>query len=104
MAKAKVPKKNGELKPEIVTQTPQIAASGNGNGSVEPILEKETLSTRKAVRRNSRASLIPSNVEEEVRQLAYLLSERRGFEPGHETEDWLAAEHEVRDRYHQPGA
>ena len=29
------------------------------------------------------------------------MSERRGFEPGHETEDWLAAEHEVRQRYHQ---
>jgi DUF2934 family protein len=24
---------------------------------------------------------------------AYLRAERRGFEPGHELEDWLAAEH-----------
>ncbi|MHB8476773.1 MAG: DUF2934 domain-containing protein [Steroidobacteraceae bacterium] len=27
---------------------------------------------------------------------AYYLAERRNFEPGHETEDWLAAESQVR--------
>jgi hypothetical protein len=26
---------------------------------------------------------------------AYLRAERRGFEPGHELEDWLAAEHAI---------
>lgn len=30
-----------------------------------------------------------------VREAAYLRAEARGFEPGHELEDWLAAEHEV---------
>ena len=30
-----------------------------------------------------------------IAQNAYLRAERRGFEPGHETEDWLAAEAEV---------
>lgn len=30
-----------------------------------------------------------------VRQLAYLRAQVRGFEPGHELEDWLAAEHDV---------
>jgi hypothetical protein len=56
------------------------------------------------VQTDARATLIPVNLDEEIRQLAYLLSERRGFEPGHETEDWLDAEREVRQRYHQPGA
>jgi hypothetical protein len=56
------------------------------------------------VRNESRANLFPINVDEEVRRLAYLLSERRGFEPGHETEDWLAAEREIRQRYHQQSA
>jgi hypothetical protein len=32
------------------------------------------------------------------------MAERRGFEPGHESEDWLAAEREVRQRYHQQSA
>jgi hypothetical protein len=30
-----------------------------------------------------------------IAESAYLRAERRGFEPGHETEDWLAAEVEV---------
>ena len=30
-----------------------------------------------------------------VREAAYLHARARGFEPGHELEDWLAAEHEV---------
>ncbi len=30
-----------------------------------------------------------------VRETAYLRAQARGFEPGHELEDWLAAEHEV---------
>jgi hypothetical protein len=28
-------------------------------------------------------------------EAAYYLAERRGFEPGHELEDWLAAEAEI---------
>jgi hypothetical protein len=32
------------------------------------------------------------------------MAERRGFEPGHEAEDWFAAEREVRQRYHQHSA
>jgi hypothetical protein len=30
-----------------------------------------------------------------IAEAAYYRAERRGFEPGHETEDWLAAEAEV---------
>lgn len=30
-----------------------------------------------------------------IAELAYYRAERRGFEPGHETEDWLSAEAEV---------
>jgi hypothetical protein len=53
------------------------------------------------VKTDARATVLPINLEEEIRRLAYLFSERRGFEPGHEAEDWLAAETEVRQRYHQ---
>ena len=55
------------------------------------------------------ASIIPIQVtgqdmepltNEQRRELvavaAYYLAERRNFEPGHETEDWLAAESQVR--------
>lgn len=30
-----------------------------------------------------------------IAEAAYFMAEHRGFEPGHETEDWLAAETEV---------
>jgi len=33
--------------------------------------------------------------EEMIRKAAYLLAERRGFCPGGELADWLAAEHQV---------
>ena len=33
--------------------------------------------------------------EDRIRQAAYAAAERRGFEPGHETDDWLAAEREI---------
>jgi hypothetical protein len=43
---------------------------------------------------------VPSFVGPETRaaliaEAAYFRAEKRGFEPGHETEDWLAAENEV---------
>ncbi|HUO17886.1 MAG TPA: DUF2934 domain-containing protein [Verrucomicrobiae bacterium] len=60
---------------------------GNGQGKIE-----------------ARGNVVPINLEDEIRRLAYLLSERRGFEPGHEREDWLAAEREVLQRYRQQSA
>jgi Protein of unknown function (DUF2934) len=33
-----------------------------------------------------------------IAERAYFKSEQRGFAPGHETEDWLAAEAEIRKR------
>jgi|SRR5271166_3300484 len=48
-----------------------------------------------------RGNVVPFNLENEIRKVAYLLSERRGFVPGHEREDWLAAEREVLQRYRQ---
>ena len=37
------------------------------------------------------------NIEEETRRRAYELFEARGGEDGHELEDWLRAEEEIRD-------
>lgn len=33
--------------------------------------------------------------ERRIRETAYFKAERRGFTPGHELEDWIAAEQEV---------
>ena len=34
-------------------------------------------------------------IEDEINEVAYYRSENRGFVPGHEMDDWLAAEKEV---------
>ena len=40
----------------------------------------------------------PETREQMIRKAAYLLAERRGFDPGHELEDWLLAEQQVDSR------
>ena len=52
--------------------------------------------TRK--RSDERDEKFPEGSEEDVRTRAYELYEARGREPGHEWEDWLQAEREVRSK------
>jgi hypothetical protein len=118
MAKPRVPRKGKEAdarQASTVTNTPPPVAevkpefaqpsSAAVFATPTPELKKPEVrpSTRKPeiVKSESRANLLPINLDEEVRRLAYLFSERRGFEAGHENEDWLNAEREVRQRYHQ---
>jgi Protein of unknown function (DUF2934) len=42
-----------------------------------------------------RAAVAAEDRRAMIAEAAYLRAERRGFAPGHETEDWLAAEAEV---------
>ena len=42
-----------------------------------------------------RANLTPEARRALIAETAYLRAEQRGFAPGHETDDWLAAESEV---------
>jgi hypothetical protein len=130
MAKPKSPnsKKSNDLKPTVsATSTPSPVPT-DGSTAAEataPAMETKNetktaatknttpinkMETRKTARKpeivktEPRTNLVPISLEEEIRQLAYLLSERRGFKSGHETEDWLAAENEVRQRYRQHSA
>jgi hypothetical protein len=127
MAKPRVPRKgkqpdvkdtaaftNTPLVSEVKIEQKEVdvvAASATEIGYQSPTNpEPKRTEAKKATRRpeivktEPRANLLPMNLEEEVRRLAYLFSERRGFESGHETEDWLNAEREVRQRYHQHSA
>jgi len=114
MAKPKTPRKKSNGNEPLPTDVTTAETSPeNGSASLMAEAPAETgnnemkstarKSTRKPeiVKTESRSNLVPINLEDEVRRLAYLMSERRGFVPGHETEDWLAAEHEIRERYHQ---
>ena len=63
---------------------------------VEKVTKRKTTRTRSKPGTNSRAETTPA-VDRRllIEREAYLRAERRGFEPGHELEDWLAAEHSV---------
>ncbi len=41
------------------------------------------------------ASVSEAERRQAIEQAAYYRAERRGFEPGHELEDWIAAEAQV---------
>lgn len=106
MAKPRVPKKTNGDAGVTAAEAVSTALPATEAAAAEPVIKETRKSLRKPtiVRTDGRPNIVPINVEEEIRRLAYLMSERRGFEPGHETEDWLAAEHEVRQRYHQHSA
>jgi DUF2934 family protein len=116
MAKSKFPKNSTEVKetfPTAPSSTPSFSDSaGIGVGLTEAPPTSAVSKTARTeprtparkpeiVKTEARANLVPINVEDEIRRLAYLLAERRGFEPGHEAEDWQTAEREVRQRYRQ---
>jgi hypothetical protein len=124
MARQKSAKKIETPNPPVAVTTPavpSIPAAHNNlqaeatpaiNPSVQPVaskpatLDAKTSDARKPeiVKKEGRANLVPINLDDEIRRLAYLLSERRGFAPGHEAEDWANAEREVLQRYHQQSA
>jgi hypothetical protein len=112
MVRPKSPNKNNNLAEGPLSATNAPASKTHSNAARTIISEVRTTEMKAAaspkktrkpeiVKTEMRSNLVPINVEEEVRRLAYLISERRGFEPGHETEDWLRAEREVLERYHQ---
>lgn len=73
MARAKTPR-NGNTRNKQVANTPAVGFE---------------------VRKGSS----PVDLEAEIRRRAYELYEQRGCAPGHEEEDWLVAEREIRARY-----
>jgi hypothetical protein len=115
MAKPRLPKKTNGVKEAILTPSSPLPTSEHNfvpEEAAAAVTETETnkTETRKPARKpeivktEPRANVVPINLEDEIRRFAYLLAERRGFEPGHEAEDWLVAEREIRQRYHQQSA
>jgi hypothetical protein len=112
MAKPRLPKKTSNDMPTTpileAASSEVVASETNGNGAAlngaRTTVRKKIVAKPEIVKSEARATIVPINVEEEIRRLAYLMSERRGFEPGHEADDWFAAEREIRQRYHQHSA
>jgi hypothetical protein len=102
MAKPKSPKTNGD----VSITTAEVSGVAVETVATDAPASASRKSTRKPsiVKADTRPNLFPINLDDEIRRLAYLMAERRGFEPGHEAEDWLAAEREVLQRYRQQTA
>lgn len=57
-------------------------------------------SSRKKVAKTSSATAVVVRLSQETRnkmieEAAYFIAQRRGFEPGHDVEDWLKAEAQI---------
>jgi hypothetical protein len=102
MARPKSP--TGSKQKETPTSNPKTgtAAPITAQAAAEaPRPESKKLGV---VKTDSRANIVPINLEEEVRRRAFELYQQRGCVAGYETQDWLTAEREVLQRYHQQSA
>jgi hypothetical protein len=90
---------NGMADATQVRAAEALAANTLGSGVTQTEARK-----LEVVKGEGRATLLPINLEDEIRRRAYEIYERRGYTSGHETEDWLIAEREVLQRYGQQSA
>ena len=95
------PSGNKEMaaRPEVTAQPTAVQTPVPKTTEVKPEIKAvETPEPRKTLR-EVRRTVIPINLEEEIRRRAYQLYEERGCTPGHENDDWLVAEREILTRY-----
>jgi hypothetical protein len=72
--------------------SPADSASKTETAATRPAARPRKLPGEKAV---TVVRVTPEARRALIAETAYLRAEQRGFAPGHETEDWLAAEAEV---------
>ena len=63
--------------------------------SADRAVNERALKNISIKRRPRKARLAPPPREAMIAEAAYFRSAHRGFEPGHDMEDWLAAEAEI---------
>lgn len=73
----------------------KTAAKTAAKTAVKKVAPAKTAAARRPPKA---APSVPPDRESMVRMAAYLRAERRGFAPGYEIADWLAAEAEVNER------
>jgi Protein of unknown function (DUF2934) len=87
MANRRLPDAPNPTDPVPVTDTPASRRA--------PAPAAAARSRKSLAERAPRLQLTPEARRALIAETAYLRAERRGFTPGHETEDWVAAEAEV---------
>jgi hypothetical protein len=86
---------------QVVTEASATKSEPRSEAKIpEPRIASESRKFE-VVKNESRKNIVPINMEDEIRRRAYELYEQRGSIGGSESEDWLAAEREVMQRYHQ---
>jgi len=93
--------KSGRTRRTTVSKAPASAAAKSPVGpATKPAATRKGASARKAAAAPAAAPPPAGGVERAdlVRLAAYYRAERRGFAPGYELDDWLAAEAEVSAR------
>jgi hypothetical protein len=83
-----------------VAAKPEPKIASEPRTAPEPKIAPELRKKLEVVKTEPRR-VVPINIEDEIRRRAYELYQQRGATPGNEREDWLAAEREVKQRYHQ---
>jgi len=87
--------------------TPDVKVVGAETAPTESRSEPRMASAPRkleVLKTEPRKNLLPINIDDEIRRRAYELYLQRGNSSGSESEDWLTAEGEIRQRYHQQSA
>ncbi len=71
---------------------PNVAPSAHEHEAAQGLASTEA-GAGEAQPQQAQAS--PAGREQQIQQAAYALAAERGFEPGHELDDWLAAERSI---------
>jgi hypothetical protein len=74
---------------------PIVAKTNGKRRQAKSLATKETLHLKEQPKAVA-AHAIGIDVADRIATAAYFLAECRGFEPGHELDDWLVAERQVR--------
>jgi hypothetical protein len=77
---------------------PTVPTRGTPTATETPRV-KATVRQKSAVARTGGSTAPDADLYARIRMVAYLRAERRGFAPGREIDDWLAAEAEVMQRF-----
>ncbi len=87
-----------------VSNTVQAPEAKNLAPETVPVQAAPEVRKLSVVKGEPRKNIVPINIEDEIRRRAYEIYLQRGPASGGEAEDWLTAEREVLQRYHQQSA
>lgn len=87
------PNERRKIPRKAATVTPQPDRTASAPRKATSAQRATPLSTS-----NIRADASPEEIRKLIAEAAYYRAKERGFEPGHELEDWIEAESEVMSR------